>query len=70
MALEKLRREGCMHRRIARRIQYALPVVEKPSYRKLSEGVFVPYHPSVIVSYDIPVYTQHHTAVWAILETK
>ena len=35
--------EGCIYRRIARRIQYALLVVEKPiSFEKSSEGVCYP----------------------------
>ena len=34
------RREGCIYRRIARRIQYALLlVVDKPGFERSSEGV-------------------------------
>ena len=37
--MEVFRRESCIDACIARRIQYALPVVQKPSFEKSSEGV-------------------------------
>ena len=39
-----------LRRRIARRIQYVLPDVEKPSFERRPRGVLY-YHPSVTVSY-------------------